>query len=167
MSLVETKSLFPGKAVREQIDFNEVLQQAINSLAFMDGFSTVRFKSSVHVMQDFYGDKLLIVPIVQHLIHNAIRYRKESIPDAQVKITLEDDSQGVKIIVSDNGIGISGNIQESIVSMFSRATDKIPGHGLGLYTVNHCIRKLDGQISLDSKEGMGTTVKVWVRNEGK
>ncbi|MEJ0055615.1 MAG: ATP-binding protein [Bacteroidota bacterium] len=51
--------------------------------------------------------------------------------------------------------------------LFSRATDKIPGHGLGLYTVNHCIRKLDGQIALDSKEGTGTTVKVWVRNEGR
>ena len=166
MNLVETKALFPT-AAREQIDFNEILQQAINSLAFMDGFSNVRFKSNVSVSQQFYGDKLLIVPIVQHLIHNAIRYRKDSIPDAQVKIIMEDDSQGVKITVSDNGVGITGNVLEAIVSMFSRATDKIPGHGLGLYTVNHCIRKLDGQITLDSKEGVGTTVKVWMRNEGR
>lgn len=165
MSPVESKSAIPGMTVRERIDFNEVLQQAINSLAFMDGFSSVRFKSNVSVTQNFYGDKLLIAPIVQHLIHNAIRYRKDAIPDAQVKITMEDDTQGVKITVADNGIGITGNIQEAIVSMFSRATDKIPGHGLGLYTVNHCIRKLDGQIALDSKEGMGTTVKVWVKND--
>ncbi|MEJ0055616.1 MAG: hypothetical protein WDN75_08155 [Bacteroidota bacterium] len=78
MNLVETKALFPA-TVREQIDFNEILQQAINSLAFMEGFSSVRFKSNVSVSQEFYGDKLLIVPIVQHLIHNAIRYRKDSI----------------------------------------------------------------------------------------
>ena len=166
MKFVETRTALPGETLRERIDFTAILDQAISSLSFMEGFSNVRFKSNVSVTKNFYNDKKLITPIVQHLIHNAIRYRKDNIPDACVKIAMEDDPDGVKITVSDNGVGIGGNVQEAIDKMFARVTEKIPGHGLGLFTVNHCIRKLDGRITLESKESVGTTVMVWVRNEG-
>ncbi|NOT74178.1 MAG: HAMP domain-containing histidine kinase [Cyclobacteriaceae bacterium] len=164
---MSTQTTVISPVLNEQIDFNEILHQAINSLAFMDGFSNVRFKSNVKVSENFYSDKLLITPIVQHLIHNAIRYRKENIADAFVKIVIQEDAEGITITVSDNGVGIGGHIQDAITNMFSRITEKIPGHGLGLFTVNHCVHKLDGKISLESHEGEGSTVKVWVRNEGR
>ena len=51
--------------------------------------------------------------------------------------------------------------------MFFRATNQASGSGLGLYTVKHCIKKLEGHIALDSKQRDGTTFKIYLPNEKK
>jgi signal transduction histidine kinase len=43
--------------------------------------------------------------------------------------------------------------------MFYRATDDGAGPGLGLYIVKETINKLRGSLDIESKEGVGTTVK--------
>ena len=44
--------------------------------------------------------------------------------------------------------------------MFFRANNSITGSGLGLYLVKEAVQKINGEISLESQEGKGTTFHI-------
>jgi signal transduction histidine kinase len=48
--------------------------------------------------------------------------------------------------------------------MFYRATDDNAGSGLGLYIVKETVDKLNGEVSIDSKVSVGTTVNLRIPN---
>lgn len=100
--------------------------------------------------------------MLKNLIDNSIKYRKENINDAFIKISIADENGEVKITVADNGIGIPDNLQKDIFKLFYRATKKSTGLGLGLYTVNKIAKKLEGQIKFSSKENEGTSFTIYL-----
>jgi len=55
------------------------------------------------------------------------------IDDNKIEITINVLPQKVRIEISDNGIGISNDIQDKIFEMFYRGTVKSDGSGLGLF----------------------------------
>ncbi|BHH85935.1 hybrid sensor histidine kinase/response regulator [Desulforhopalus sp. 52FAK] len=67
----------------------------------------------------------------------------------------------VAMAISDNGTGISGDIQEKIYEPFFTTKDKNKGTGLGLSTVYGIIKQNNGYISLYSEVGKGTTFKLY------
>lgn len=163
--LLETTRIRKGEKTIHLINFSTIVDEVIKSLEFINGFKDIAFEVKNSVNQKFYSDKFLIISLFQNLIDNAIKYRKENIDNAFIKISVEDENGGVKISVTDNGIGIPGHLQQEVFKMFYRATDKASGSGLGLYTVNHTVKKLGGHISLFSEEKVGTTFIVYLPNE--
>lgn len=67
-------------------------------------------------------------------------------------------AQGVEIVITDSGIGMSEEKQQHIFSPFY--TDKNRGTGLGLAIVKNIIDVHNGEIRVRSKEGEGTTFSV-------
>jgi two-component system, NtrC family, sensor kinase len=76
--------------------------------------------------------------------------------DLTVRILQEDNSVTVK--VSDSGKGVPVKAQEKIFEPFYTTKDK--GTGLGLAIVFNIINKHNGQISIQSEEGKGTTFTI-------
>lgn len=165
--LIETTRIRKNEKIIQLIDFKVTIEHVINSLAFMNGFKDIKFETFVSVNQKFHSDKLLIVSIFQNIIDNAIKYRNASAKNSFIKIEVADQNGGVKIIIEDNGIGIEEHLQKEVFKMFYRATDQSSGSGLGLYTVSHTLKKLNGQIKLSSKEKSGTTFTIYIPNEKK
>lgn len=62
--------------------------------------------------------------------------------------------------VMDNGIGIPKNDLDRIFDMFGRAQNatSYAGSGIGLALVKRIIDRLDGEIEIESREGIGTKV---------
>jgi len=100
--------------------------------------------------------------IFSNLLLNA---RKYSSPEGRVGLRIEVQSQMVSIVISDEGIGIPKADLPGIFDPFSRGsnTNQIPGTGVGLSIVKHCMKKLQGTIDLDSIEGSGTTVRLQLK----
>ena len=69
-----------------------------------------------------------------------------------------------KIEFKDNGIGIRDEHLDKIFNMFYRATERSQGSGLGMYIVKQAVEKLDGKITINSKYGEGTEIKVVLPN---
>jgi signal transduction histidine kinase len=73
---------------------------------------------------------------------------------------LEDN----KIIVKDDGVGISKQDQERVFERFYRAdksrSNLVEGTGLGLAIVKHTAVKYGGEITLLSEVGYGTDIKI-------
>ncbi len=104
--------------------------------------------------------------IVLNLLENALKY---SPADSQVRIEAETsrDKRGagdrdlLKLRVTDNGAGIAPDDVKRIFMPFVRvAPDKVEGTGLGLTLVRHLVDMCEGEVSIRSEPGKGTTVHV-------
>ena len=163
--LVEATRIQQSDKLIQQIDFTEFTEEVLNSLHCVKGFKEIKITTKISLKQKFYSDKNILVCLFQNMIDNAIKYRRADLPDSFLKISITDDDSGVKIVFADNGIGIVENLQKDIYKMFFRATNVASGSGLGLYTVKHCIKKLNGHISHESKDKVGTTFTVYIPSE--
>ena len=162
--LIDTVRIRQGDKIIHLIDFEQLLDDVLNSLAYVKGFNAVKINRTISVNKKFYSDKLLLTSIFQNLIDNAVKYKKENAEDCFINIKVSLENGGIIITIRDNGIGIAEHSQKDIFNMFFRATTQASGTGLGLYTVHHCIKKLNGHIKLDSAMDIGTTFTVYLPN---
>ncbi|HYG50223.1 MAG TPA: tetratricopeptide repeat-containing sensor histidine kinase [Flavobacteriales bacterium] len=161
--LVDLTSISYVTTMKEKIDiiqFEKLLNDTKTNLAYTDNIEHIRFNITIHQTKDFYADTRFISSILQNLLENAVKYsnRRESV--VNVKIT--EHGAGIRIEVSDNGIGIDPEFREKIFNMFFRATNVSKGSGLGLYIVKRAVEKLKGSIEVRSETGVGTTFTVYL-----
>ncbi len=129
-------------------------------------FNLDKYNRQIHLSveknpKDIMFDKGMMKQLLGNLFTNALKF-SEGKPDPECKLVFED--HGVRIIVTDYGIGIPEDEQDQLFASFFRASnitnENIPGNGLGLFIVKRIVDTHGGHISVDSTEGIGTTVKV-------
>jgi len=102
-------------------------------------------------------DKTKFNSIMINLINNAIKYTDKG----AITIDCIKDEKELKFSIKDTGIGIPLNRQSAIFNRFEQAdvSDKRAqqGSGLGLAITKSYIEMLDGEISLESVEDLGST----------
>ena len=107
------------------------------------------------------ADKLRLGQVISNLLSNACKYSPQG---ARVTIRAREEDAGVRIDVSDTGIGISAEDQERLFTKFFRAdnssTREVSGSGLGLYITKHLIEAHGGRIWASSQIGQGTTFSI-------
>ncbi|WP_160719085.1 PAS domain S-box protein [Bacillus sp. USDA818B3_A] len=108
------------------------------------------------------GDPNSLKQVLLNVIKNALESLSEM---GQVHTTVKTDISGVIIKVSDNGCGISSNRLQKLGEPFYSTKEK--GTGLGLITCYRIIEAHQGKISIDSEEGKGTTVTIWLPKKGE
>lgn len=104
-----------------------------------------------------YTHKDYVTRILDNLISNAIKF---SPMGTNVQIEIEKTSKLIwRIVVDDEGPGISENEKNELFKMFSQLSTRPTGgessSGIGLYTVSLLSKKLGGGIKLENKEGQG------------
>jgi len=104
------------------------------------------------------ADETRIKQVVLNLIDNAIKYNN---PNGEILITANETNDSVKVDITDTGIGIP---QKDLPRLFERfyRVDKarsreLGGTGLGLSIVKHIIQAHNGEVSVQSIEGQGST----------
>lgn len=99
--------------------------------------------------------------VVRNLIDNAIKY---SHVGGEVTITLEPNTKGCILTVTDTGIGIAASDQSKIIDKFYRGknTTAIAGNGLGLALVDKVTTSYKGTLTITSKLGAGSTFSVFL-----
>ncbi len=87
---------------------------------------------------------------------DAIETKNENFDDNSIRIHCISDHENVIIIVEDTGEGIPEDIQDDIFNPFFTTKEKRDGNGLGLYIVYNEVKKMNGEISVESATGKGT-----------
>lgn len=104
-------------------------------------------------------DEKLLRTILTNLLSNAVKFSPHG-----GDICFEVMSQHEQVIfhIQDQGIGIPPDDQGRLFESFHRASNvgTIPGTGLGLAIAKKCVDLHQGQITLESQVGVGTTVRV-------
>lgn len=95
--------------------------------------------------------------VIMNFIDNAIYYTKEG----NVTVALEGIPNGVKVTVTDTGIGVPEKAKAKLFTKFFRAENaqmaRPDGTGLGLYLAKRVVEDQGGTILFESSEGKGST----------
>ncbi len=98
--------------------------------------------------------------ILHNLLSNAVKYHDPEKPLAEVCVTSKSVEGGmVELCVSDNGVGIPAEHQNSVFDIFRRI-DSRGGDGIGLALVKKHVARLGGEVELESEPGKGTSFRV-------
>ena len=96
--------------------------------------------------------------LLTNLVSNAIRYTPEK---GNVMIRWNVNQEGAYLSVKDNGIGIEGQHISRLTERFYRVdvarSRELGGTGLGLAIVKHVLSRMDGELSISSRLGLGST----------
>ena len=112
------------------------------------------------------GVRRLLTEAVFNLCDNAIKYNRDG---GSVTVTVGRDGGEAVVTVSDTGIGIPAEHQGRVFERFYRVdkshSKASGGTGLGLSIVKHAVRYHHGTVTLDSREGEGTTFTIRLPTE--
>ena len=151
-----------GQGIKvERVDLNAVVQEVIEDLQGDIVSAQAGFNVSKLPIVD--GNRVQLRMLMQNLINNAIKFRAPGrVPEITISTQNQEDPPAVNILVSDNGIGIPTEYQERVFELFQRlhAHGDYGGSGLGLTLCKRIAINHSGDISLSSKQGVGTTFNV-------
>lgn len=101
-----------------------------------------------------------------NIVDNSVKYTGEC---GKIRICAEPLDIYTKITVVDNGKGIAPEHINDVCKRFFREekSSGIEGVGIGLYLTREIISKQDGYLKIISEEGKGTSVSVYLPNQGK
>ena len=104
----------------------------------------------------FFSDPDIIVQVLLNVALNAL----QALPEGKGTLRLEAETEGSRVVllVRDNGCGMA--LEETARAFEPFYTNKPNGTGLGLATSLHYVQALEGNITLNSEIGAGTTVTI-------
>jgi len=110
-----------------------------------------------------YADLLMMQMVIRNLLNNAIKFCHS---DCEITISaVYADPRHIEMIISDNGIGISPQNIKRIINgenVSSRGTQNEKGTGIGLMVCWDFMARNEGNITMDSILGEGTTFKITI-----
>jgi signal transduction histidine kinase len=133
----------------------EVFRQLENELNVKD------IKFEVHNQcPPVFLEELRIRRIFMVLLANAIQYKDAQKPIQVITVNMNCTPTHISIQIQDNGIGIDKEAISHLCRMFKKLNNISPGPGLGLYNASEMIKKLSGEIRIESELGIGTKISV-------
>jgi signal transduction histidine kinase len=147
---------------RERLDLRELVGSKVHALG-----ASARHRLVLHEEgTDFTGswDAQALERVLENLLGNAVKY---SAPGTTVTVVLAaepaSEGGGVRLEVSDEGIGIPAEDQPHVFERFRRGHNvdpEVSGSGVGLASARRMVELHGGTIHVDSQEGRGTTFTV-------
>lgn len=131
--------------------------------ALTDGDASIKTKFEV---ESIITNKSYLESIFINLISNAIKYAN---PQRRLVLNIEckqvDDNK-VALTFADNGLGINlDRFKDRLFGMYQRFHSGTSGTGLGLFITKEQVAALGGQITIQSKEGVGTTFTIILKQQ--
>lgn len=109
----------------------------------------------------FIGDPLRVRQILSNLLNNSVKYTQQG----QVEFKVEDAPDGVTFFVRDSGEGMSEEFLQRVFEPYSQAVqakDTSAGVGLGLAIVGELLKRLEGDVKIDSELNKGSVFEVYL-----
>lgn len=143
----------------ERIDLNQIASEVIADLSgiIQSSDAHITIGELPTIVANGYYMRLLF----QNLLSNALKFQPEG-QKPEIEIKAQSDVYETVIDITDNGIGVDEKYQDQIFKLFGRLhTQKdFPGTGLGLALSAKVVSYMNGEISIQSKVGKGTTFSI-------
>jgi signal transduction histidine kinase len=108
-----------------------------------------------------WGEPDEIARALTNVLGNAIKYTPD---DGDVVLTVQQEADRVVVSCTDTGIGIAAEDLGTLFEEFDRSSNPaahaVPGTGLGLAIVRRIVDRHDGDISVESRLGVGSTFRI-------
>lgn len=173
--ILDLSKIEAGKLSLEKIGFEtkEVLSRVMQVMMHKAEEKGIGFSNSycdTRLSKIFLGDPYRLNQVLLNLISNAIKFTHQGYVDITCKVLEETDtSQLVKISIKDTGIGMDEKFLSKLFENFSQeensTTRNYGGTGLGMSICKQLIELMNGEITVKSEKGVGTTVYFVIRFE--
>lgn len=101
--------------------------------------------------------------VFMNILDNALKYsRAPSKIFVKAEFTALGENSAVKISIADQGCGISKEDLPHVFDKFYKANVSVRGSGIGLAVTNEIVNLHKGKLEIDSKEGRGTLVTIYL-----
>lgn len=163
--ILDMSKIEAGKMEIESVPFivNDLAQpvEALNAIRAEEKGLEFRVHTNSGCALPVLGDPHRISQILNNLLHNAIKFTDKG----TVTLTLQcQPGEPLEIEVSDTGMGMSATQVARILDSFEQAdgsiTRRFGGTGLGMSIVRQLVALMNGEISVESQQGIGTTIRV-------
>ncbi len=172
--LLDFSKIESGKLELDSADFSlrTVLGETLRVLAVRARKKGLELAGHVepNVPDALIGDASRLRQVLLNLVGNAIKFTDQGEVVVRVEVAANlapDGDVGLHVIVSDTGIGISPDKQETIFRAFEQedasTTRKYGGTGLGLTIAARLVAMMSGTIDVQSERGRGTTITFTAR----
>jgi signal transduction histidine kinase len=151
------------RLVQEEIDVEALVGEVVEQMrASLAGGEKIELAiAAAERVGPVVGDADKVRQILLNLVDNAVKYSPEG---GRVEIRVDAREGGLRLSVSDEGLGIARSEQQRIFGKFYRVdpnlTRGVGGTGLGLYICRELARRMNGRVSVSSQEGAGSTFVV-------
>ncbi len=162
IDLVLTTSLLDKKEFSlnpEVVDVHELIKKIISNSEFRIESHKADVKLQLNASDSsIEADEHYILHVLDNLLDNALKYSDSGV---QITIQTRDARNGIEILFSDTGKGISASDTKHIFEKFYRVSTQnlyeSKGFGIGLYYVKMILEAHGGSIVVESSLGKGTT----------
>lgn len=121
----------------------------------------LRVKHSHSLAPEYRGDALRFRQVLMNLVGNGLKFTEQG------SVTVHSEpiaGVGVAVTVTDTGIGMTAaqlnNIFTPFVQVDTSSTRRFQGSGLGLAISRRLVELMDGKITVESKDGKGSTFRI-------
>jgi signal transduction histidine kinase len=112
------------------------------------------------------GGPVQLCQVLLNLIVNAAQSLEGTARQGMIRVSWELEGDWVRLIVKDNGVGITPELQDKVFEpLFTTKAPEV-GTGLGLSICKELVGRMGGEIKLHSTVGVGTTVELRLRRAG-
>lgn len=144
---------------KDRLSLHDLIENAITHVSLIvenrNGYIQTHFaalKCSILVNESHF------VNVIINILDNAIKYSKE---EPKIDIFTEDVNNFVVMKIRDQGNGMNKTVQKKIFDKFFREhtgdVHDVKGHGLGLSYVKKIVEEHQGEITVESEKGKGST----------
>jgi len=160
--MIEASRLEDGRMAlkKERSDITELTDAAIENLRPLLSDHELKVDMPPRpVWADVDPDRFQIV--VRNLVSNAVKYSPSG---SRVRVRIKPNGAHAMLSVTDEGIGIAVDDQPRLFTRFGRIENKATAHtsgtGLGLWLSREIARMHDGDLTVESETGRGSTFKL-------
>ena len=152
----------------ERVSTSEVAREAATALGQLFRDKSVKLEANLlDGVSTVIADRDRLFQVVVNLLSNAVKFSPRGV--GLVTLTVENDADGVRLSVADNGPGIAPSDREAIFERFRQVGDtltaKPEGSGLGLAISRMIVEHFGGRASVGDAPGGGAIFQIWLPRE--
>jgi heavy metal sensor kinase len=141
------------------VDMAKLVRNAVGLFQPLADDKGIALQCDAHMPCPVSGNESLLQRLTANLLDNAIKYTQTA---GAVRVSVSGRAGAIRMMVQDNGPGISAEDQARVFERFFRADQSRSqdGAGLGLSLALAIVHAHEGQIELTSESGQGSTFTV-------
>ncbi len=147
-----------------RIELPQLLSEVVERLSDHPNFKEITIHTDAAISGDFFSDQERLSTILYDVLKNAMDFADAAKQNMEVDIHAQFVRNRMIIEIFDNGIGISEGRVSNVFDLFYKASSQSRGSGLGLYLVRETTTRLGGIVTLHSRLGVGTLVRLEIPN---
>lgn len=144
-------------------DINLIINNCIQLYESAAATKNITFDCKLPAINTSFCDEDTMYTVFRNILSNAIKFSHDS---GCISINGQKDEKGISVVITDQGVGMSEKVLDKLFNKnevhTSNGTRNESGTGLGIFIIRDFVKKNNGELNFESKQGQGTTVRVWL-----